>query len=583
MRRNRSLGAGDLADSNFSLMDILGNSLGGVLFLLILVMVIMVLLPKTMADWKHLKIHPEGDVVELPAAVIGEEYRLPISTQGGNEFVDLELASGSELLPNGLRWMVATHGDEGEPEGSPSHRTRVGICGTPECLPGEYVFTIVARAKRPFGMKDEQWEEMDPKDKVSPPKTFKLRVLSPAVERLDSVEPLRFLDASLKPTRLPREGYPTVRIGVRGGLKPYQWRIASRQDVLHVSDEGMVTAKVTSPAVFEFTVAVSCRPAMEEVLGGPTGVGGGPSVLLMAAALSEGKVECEKKFIWRVLPRYDELAIQTPEVLPDIVGGERCRIALAAKGGTGAYRWKVFPSLGGVLPEWIRQEEGYLEMEPPKDAYASEPYALRIEVRDGDPKGKPAGKLVKVKVNPMPLVTVASPDGASKLGTTMKKVLSTATSGEPRPLPRKLRIVTDGELQPSLAGAAYRLTLAAEGGQSPYRWSIKGDLPEGVDLKEGTIAGTPEEGHEGRHGFRALVLDSQNPPDSARKEMVLSVEKAETDDLAWWQRWYVVLALAVTAAIAVIVVIALLINMPAAATAAATADPATQGRHDRDT
>jgi hypothetical protein len=66
--------------------------------------------------------------------------------------------------------------------------------------------------------------------------------------------------------------------------------------------------------------------------------------------------------------------------------------------------------------------------------------------------------------------------------------------------------------------------------------------------------------------------------------MVLSVEKAETDDLAWWQRWYVVLALAVTAAIAVIVVIVL--NMAAAATAAtaaAAADPATKGCHDRDT
>ena len=340
---------------------------------------------------------------------------------------------------------------------------------------------------------------------------------------------------------------------MRGGLKHYQWRIASRQDGLHVSDEGMVTAKVTSPAVFEFTVAVSCRSAMEEVLGGPTGVGGGRHVLLMAAALSEGKVECEKKFIWRVLPRYDELAIQTPEVLPDIVGGERCRIALAASGGTGAYRWKAFPPLGGVLPEWIRQEEGHLEMEPPKDAYAREPYVLRIEVRDGDPEGKPVGKLVKVKVNPMPLVTVDSADEASKLRITTKKDLTVRPmDGEPPPLPRKLRIVTDGELQPSLAGAAYRLTLAAEGGQSPYRWSIKGDLPEGVKLKEGTIAGTPEEGQEGRHEFRAVVLDSQNPPDSARKEMVLSVEKAETDDLAWWQRWYVVLALAVTAAIAVI-------------------------------
>src|SRR5580693_1431012 len=44
----------------------------------------------------------------------------------------------------------------------------------------------------------------------------------------------------------------------------------------------------------------------------------------------------------------------------------------------------------------------------------------------------------------------------------------------------KLAITTPEALPESIAGRPYNLALAATGGKGPLRWSVSGDLPEGL-------------------------------------------------------------------------------------------------------
>src|SRR5258708_6612039 len=73
-----------------------------------------------------------------------------------------------------------------------------------------------------------------------------------------------------------------------------------------------------------------------------------------------------------------------------------------------------------------------------------------------------------------------------------------------------MQITTSG-LPDSTAGKSYSATLAASGGQPPYRWSISlGSLPSGLLLNEGTglISGSTLQ--TGTFSFTAQALDSSS-------------------------------------------------------------------------
>ncbi len=67
------------------------------------------------------------------------------------------------------------------------------------------------------------------------------------------------------------------------------------------------------------------------------------------------------------------------------------------------------------------------------------------------------------------------------------------------------RIMTEPELPDAYRGQAYPMSLAAEGGQPPYAWSVTdGVLPAGLSLhREGRFAGRPSE--LGTFGFEITV------------------------------------------------------------------------------
>jgi hypothetical protein len=84
------------------------------------------------------------------------------------------------------------------------------------------------------------------------------------------------------------------------------------------------------------------------------------------------------------------------------------------------------------------------------------------------------------------------------------------------------RIVTPG-LPPGQQNAAYSLSLAAEGGQSPYRWSLLSNrLPPGLRLNpSGSISGTP--GTSGVYTFTLRATDSSSSPISAAQVYQLKI------------------------------------------------------------
>ncbi|MGH9631068.1 MAG: putative Ig domain-containing protein, partial [Bryobacteraceae bacterium] len=73
-----------------------------------------------------------------------------------------------------------------------------------------------------------------------------------------------------------------------------------------------------------------------------------------------------------------------------------------------------------------------------------------------------------------------------------------------------LTITTGSPLPPAILGTAYSQTLAASGGQAPYKWALAdGALPAGITLNEqGAFQGTPTA--EGTSTFTVRVTDQAN-------------------------------------------------------------------------
>jgi hypothetical protein len=163
---------------------------------------------------------------------------------------------------------------------------------------------------------------------------------------------------------------------------------------------------------------------------------------------------------------------------------------IAATGGTLPYHWSV---TSGTLPA-----------------------GLALNASAGAISGTPttAGTLT---------FTVQATDSSSPAETASKS-LSIAVSSSTS----SLKITT-----PSLAGgqvnSAYSSTLAATGGQTPYKWSIAGgSLPTGLALtaSTGLIAGTPTQ--SGTSSITAQVTDSSSPAQSASESFSIAIAAAGT-------------------------------------------------------
>lgn len=84
-------------------------------------------------------------------------------------------------------------------------------------------------------------------------------------------------------------------------------------------------------------------------------------------------------------------------------------------------------------------------------------------------------------------------------------------SGAPRPEAeaRPLKVVTPAQLPEAIAGRPYAVALAAEGGRGPLKWSLDGELPDGLafDATTGLLKGTAKAGTPKPLELAARVTD----------------------------------------------------------------------------
>jgi hypothetical protein len=91
--------------------------------------------------------------------------------------------------------------------------------------------------------------------------------------------------------------------------------------------------------------------------------------------------------------------------------------------------------------------------------------------------------------------------------------LSTLVAAQTAPL-----TIVDDPLPRLDAGVEVHIVLHARGGVPPYRWSVAGELPEGISLtREGVLVGRPAK--PGMIGFTVTVEDSASPANRISKEL----------------------------------------------------------------
>ena len=122
-------------------------------------------------------------------------------------------------------------------------------------------------------------------------------------------------------------------------------------------------------------------------------------------------------------------------------------------------------------------------------------------------------------------------DTTAVAGTTYFYVVSALNSGgesadspaTPVLIPGPLVLVTAAVLPTATRGTAYTLGLAAQGGVSPYAWSVTaGSLPPGMTLRPGgRLSGTP--GAPGLYAFSLTVTDADSPASVRQRTYTLPV------------------------------------------------------------
>lgn len=149
------------------------------------------------------------------------------------------------------------------------------------------------------------------------------------------------------------------------------------------------------------------------------------------------------------------------DALPHALQGVPYRVALAAEGGTGGYRWRVKETEQAEI-HLDKGSEGFLVGTPATVARST----LEISVVDSSGRSSDPSKLI-LEVVPASGLTPRE----SELHTETKILLPDAVDGEP-----------------------YRYELKGRGGQPPYRWRVgkSGAFPAKLTVSEGGIvSGSP--------------------------------------------------------------------------------------------
>lgn len=119
-------------------------------------------------------------------------------------------------------------------------------------------------------------------------------------------------------------------------------------------------------------------------------------------------------------------------------------------------------------------------------------------------------------------VTVQATDSA---GTPIQRTFTITVNPPPA-----LAIITPATVTAGVIGQPYSYTLQAEFGTPPYAWSLTGtgSLPNGIQLKNGILTGTPTT--VGTSTFGVQVQDSATPnPGTATKNLTLTINQVSAN------------------------------------------------------
>jgi len=119
-------------------------------------------------------------------------------------------------------------------------------------------------------------------------------------------------------------------------------------------------------------------------------------------------------------------------------------------------------------------------------------------------------------------VTIQATDGT---GTPIQRTFTLTVNPPPA-----LTIISPATITPGTVGQAYSYTLQAEFGTPPYAWSLTGtgSLPNGIQLKNGVLTGTPTTA--GTSTFGVQVQDSATPnPGTATKNLTLTINQVSAN------------------------------------------------------
>ena len=119
----------------------------------------------------------------------------------------------------------------------------------------------------------------------------------------------------------------------------------------------------------------------------------------------------------------------------------------------------------------------------------------------------------------------------------LPKAVDTApAAGRPGEEARPLRIATPAELPEAIAGRPYNVAMAADGGRGPLRWSLDGDLPEGLafDPSSGLLKGTPTKGTPRPVELALRATDGESVA-AGPLRLVVYQSDAPLSTPAWWK------------------------------------------------
>jgi Putative Ig domain len=102
--------------------------------------------------------------------------------------------------------------------------------------------------------------------------------------------------------------------------------------------------------------------------------------------------------------------------------------------------------------------------------------------------------------------------------------------------PPDLAVTTPESLPEAIAGRPYVLALAATGGRGPLRWSVSGELPEGLTLapETGRLQGTPAKGTPKPAELVLRVSDGESQATRPTALLVYQSNQPLTTP-AWWK------------------------------------------------